>query len=342
MPGSPHEAGKADVQQTIGLISIVTSVYRSAETIEAFIDRSLAVAAPFADRVELIVVDDGSPDRSAEIVRDIVDRDERVVLVQLSRNFGHHLALLTGLERARGDLVFLIDSDLEEEPEHLASLLPLMRATGADVVYGVQQQRKGRWIERFTGKLFYDVFNALTEVRMPLNVSTMRLMSGRYVRSLTLFRDRNPVLVPLMLVAGYRQVEYKFVKKSTSATTYSLSRRLSLLVLAVTSFTAKPLALMFWLSLLMSTGAFVVGLAVVLRALFGPVQDGWSSLMAAIVFFFSLNALFTGILGLYLKLVFDEVKDRPRTVVREVYAKAGRPALGVGSEDNVPARLTSS
>src|SRR5690606_8328443 len=117
--GLPRALGKFEPNEGIRQLSIVTSAYRSEGTIEAFLQRALEVSAPLADSIELVVVDDGSPDRSAEIVRDLADRDSRIVLVQLSRNFGHHRALLTGLEHARGDLVFLIDSDLEEEPENL-------------------------------------------------------------------------------------------------------------------------------------------------------------------------------------------------------------------------------
>lgn len=319
--GSPRVHGEGGTDTGRPRISIVTTVYSSQATIAEFLKRALAAAAPFTSDLEIVVVNDGSPDRSADIVKDVARRDSRVALVTLSRNFGHHKALLTGLELAQGDLVFLVDSDLEEEPEHLSNMLSIMNKSGADVVYGAQPQRKGNTLERLSGWLFYQIFNRLSEVEMPRNVSTMRLMTRRYVNSFLRFRDRNPVFVPLSILAGYPQVEYCFSKKSSSETTYSFARRFSLLLLAVTSFTAKPLALMFWLSLALSTVGFLFGFFVVLRALFGQVQDGWSSLMAGIVFFFSLNALFTGIIGLYLKVIMDELKERPRTVIQEIFRK---------------------
>jgi putative glycosyltransferase len=308
----------------IALLSIVTTAYRSETTIAEFVARALQTAGPLADRIEIVVVDDGSPDRSAEIVRDLADGDEQIVLVQLSRNFGHHRALLTGLEHAEGDLVFLIDSDLEEAPENLPAMLELMRRERTDCVYGVQQVRRGGWLERVSGKLFYDLFGLLSEVELPRNVSTMRIMTRRYVASLLRFRDHNPVFVPLSLITGYRQSQYAFDKESASPTTYSLRRRLSLLLLAITSFSGRPLQLMFWMSLVLSSAGFLYGVYVVLRALTGTVQDGWSSLMAAVLFFFSLNALFTGVIGLYVKLIMEEVKDRPRTIVLEVYRKSAQ------------------
>jgi putative glycosyltransferase len=322
MSGSLPAPTRPELIGRIRRLSVVTSAYRSEGTIAAFLQRVLDVATPLADSVEVIVVDDGSPDSSAEIIRNLGDEDGRIALVQLSRNFGHHRALITGLEYARGDVVFLIDSDLEEEPENLTEMLALMRKEGADVVYGVQRTRRGGLVERISGQIFYSAFSLLSEVNLPRNVATMRVMTGRYVRSFLQFRDHNPVLVPLSLLAGYRQVAYQFEKKSSSETTYSLPRRFSLLLLALTSFSGRPLLLIFWMSLFLSVASFSYGSFVIVRALTGVVQDGWSSLMAATVFFFSLNALLIGILGLYIKLILEEVKDRPRTVVQEVYRKA--------------------
>ncbi len=303
-------------------ISIVTTVYRSQKTVDQFVERVLSAGSQVAQNVELIIVDDGSPDDSAAIVRTMVDSDSRIRLVQLSRNFGHHKAMLAGLEEARGDMVFLIDSDLEEPPELLVEMMRVIAEKPVDCLYGVQKGRKGGIVERLSGKVFYWLFGALSEVKMPENVSTLRLMSRRYVRSLVQFRDKNPVFVPLSLLAGYPQAPFSFVKESTSKTTYSLRRRISLMLLAITTFSGRPLQLMFLASLIMAMVGLTYGLYVVTLALTGPVQDGWSSLMAVVVFFFSLNAVFTGLIGLYVKQVLDEVKDRPRSVVQEIYSSA--------------------
>lgn len=313
---------KHKVAQAPKLLSIVTTLYRSAETIAIFVERALSAGSKVAHEVELVVVDDGSPDESAAIVRNLVDADSRIRLVQLSRNFGHHKAMLVGLEEAHGDMIFLIDSDLEEPPELLADMMNVMVGNPVDCLYGVQKERKGGMIERWSGRAFYWLFATLGEVNMPENVSTIRLMTQRYVRSLLLFRDKHPVFVPLSLLAGYPQAPFGFVKESTSKTTYSLRRRISLMLLAIISFSGRPLQLMFFASLVMALAGLVYGTYVVILALMGAVQDGWSSLMAVVVFFFSLNAVFTGLIGLYVKQVLDEVKDRPRSVVQEIYGVA--------------------
>lgn len=301
-------------------LSIVTTVYRSQRTIALFAERALAAGTKISRDVELIVVDDGSPDGSAGIVRTIVDTDSRVRLVQLSRNFGHHKAMLAGLEQASGDLVFLIDSDLEEAPELLIDMIHVIERNPVDCLYGVQHGRKGGVMERWSGHAFYWLFGALSEVKIPENVSTLRLMTRRYTQSLMRFRDKNPVFVPLSLLAGYPQAPYHFTKENTSKTTYSLRRRISLTMLAITTFSGRPLQLMFAISLVLAFLGLIYGGYVVIRALTGSVQDGWSSLMAVVVFFFSLNAMFIGLIGLYVKQVLDEVKDRPRSIVQEIYS----------------------
>ncbi|WP_280949355.1 glycosyltransferase family 2 protein [Neorhizobium galegae] len=302
-------------------LSIVTTLYRSMDTIEEFIQRALAAGEAVSDDIEIVIVDDGSPDGSVTIVRRWVELDPRISLVCLSRNFGHHRAMLVGLEHAQGDLVFLIDSDLEEPPELLSEMSCVLREKAVDCVYGLQESRKGGRIERISGRIFYWLFSVLSEVRIPENVSTMRLMTRRYVTTLLKFRDKNPVFVPLSILAGYPQASFSFVKTSTSDTTYSLGRRVALTALAITTFSAKPLMLMLCFSLIMAFLGIVYGAFVVFHAMTGPIQDGWSSLMAVVVFFFSLNAVFTGLMGLYVKQILEEVKDRPRTIVQDIYSR---------------------
>lgn len=302
-------------------LSIVTTLYRSMDTIDEFIQRALAAGEAVSDDIEIVIVDDGSPDGSADIVRNWVERDARISLLCLSRNFGHHKAMLVGLEHAQGDLIFLIDSDLEEPPELLSEMAQVLRGKAVDCLYGLQERRKGGRMEQISGHLFYWLFSALSEVRIPQNASTMRLMTRRYVSALLKFRDKNPVFVPLSILVGYPQASFSFVKASTSDTTYSLGRRIALTALAITTFSAKPLILMLCFSLMMAFLGIVYGGFVVVRALNGPVQDGWASLMAVVVFFFSLNAVFTGLMGLYVKQILEEVKDRPRSIIQDIYSK---------------------
>src|SRR3954462_9074944 len=151
-------------------LSIVSTLYRSSATIDEFYRRAIAAAEGLSKNFELVLVNDGSPDDSRERALALHAADPRVVIVDLSRNYGHHKAMMTGLTHARGDLVFLIDSDLEEEPELLPVFADALRAADADVVYGVQHRRRGHLVERVSGWLFFGIFNALSETSIPANV----------------------------------------------------------------------------------------------------------------------------------------------------------------------------
>lgn len=135
------------------------------------------------DDYEIVLVNDGSPDNSLDLAVKLTEEDEHIVVVDLSRNFGHHKAMMTGLAHAKGERVFLIDSDLEEEPECLINFADQMLTEPCDVVYGTQEQRKGNWFERWSGQWFYLFFKALTGLALPENVVTARLMTRRYVVS---------------------------------------------------------------------------------------------------------------------------------------------------------------
>src|SRR5438093_844843 len=144
-------------------LSVVTTLYRSASYIADFYERVSRAASTMTDDYELIFVNDGSPDDSLQRAIALYEQDRRVRIVDLSRNFGHHKAMMTGLAHVRGDLVFLIDVDLEEQPDWLLEFSKVMERTRADVVFGVQQRRKGRLFERWTGAIFYKSFNALLQ-----------------------------------------------------------------------------------------------------------------------------------------------------------------------------------
>src|SRR4051812_40198993 len=215
-------------------LSIVTTLYRSEMSLREFHQRISVAAAPLGD-YEIVYVNDGSPDDSLRVVLELFHEDRHVRVIDLSRNFGHHKAMMTGLAHARGDLVFLIDSDLEEDPELLSTFADALRQSAADVVYGVQQRRRGDVFERWSGWLFFKIFNALSDHRIPANVLTVRLMTKRYVSALLAHRERETTIAGLWAITGYRQVAHPVVKHVKSPTTYSLVHRIDVLVNAITS-----------------------------------------------------------------------------------------------------------
>ncbi len=307
-------------------LSIVATLYRSASYIEEFLSRSSTVARQLVgDSFEIVLVNDGSPDNSLEIAVAQIAQFPELKVVDLSRNFGHHKAMMTGLAHATGQHVYLLDSDLEEEPEWLFEFWRTMHDEHADMVYGVQRARKGSLYERITGPLFYRLFRALTGIVQPDNIVTARVMSRRFVDALLLHQEREVNIGGLWIITGFRQVKSVVKKHASSPTTYTLGRKLDHLINAVTSFSSLPLIFTFYTGLLISFSAVLyITYSVLLRLLQPTVPVGFTALIASIWFFSGLIVFFLGVQGIYLAKIFTEVKQRPYTIIREVYAAEQR------------------
>ena len=304
-------------------LSVVTSLYNSAACLREFHTRVSESAARLSPDYEIVLVNDGSPDDSLRVALELHAQDPRVRVIDLSRNFGHHKALMTGLARAHGELVFLIDSDLEEDPAWLAPFHDLLSSSGADVVYGVQASRKGGWFERTTGALFFRLFNHLLTHPIPRNVVTARLMTRRYVRALARHRDREVCLAGLEVVTGFEQRPLTIVKQSRSVSSYGLRRRISVFVNAITSFSNRPLVYIFQIGLSVMLLATIAGAILLQQSLSGRVGvPGWASIMVSIWFLGGLTIFSIGVIGVYIAKVFTETKRRPYTVVRREYRAA--------------------
>lgn len=304
-------------------LSIVATLYQSASYIKEFHQRTAAAARELVgDDYEIVLVNDGSPDNSLDLAVQLTEHDAHVVVVDLSRNFGHHKAMMTGLEHARGEHVFLIDSDLEEDPEYLLSFAPQMQREACDVVYGVQEKRKGGWFERCSGQWFYSFFKGLTGLALPENVITARLMTRRYVDALLTHREREVFMAGLWHITGFDQRAQTVKKHSTSETTYTFRRKMSVLVNSVTSFSNAPLVSIFYIGISISILASVyIAYLVVNWMFFAKPMSGWTSVMASIWLLGGMVISFIGVVGIYLSKIFSETKQRPYTIVRQIYAQ---------------------
>ncbi|MNR99787.1 putative glycosyltransferase [compost metagenome] len=317
-------------------LSIVTTLYRSAPHLRAFYERARAAAETSGFSWEIVMVNDGSPDESAAIASSLVEEDPRVVLVDLSRNFGHHKAMMTGLAHARGELVFLIDSDLEEDPAWLERFHQTLLDTQADVVYGVQEAaRKGNAFERLSGDAYYAVVNWLSSAPIPRNLVTTRLMTRRYVQALVQHQERELMIAGLWVITGFKQVALPVKKLSLTPTTYTLGRKLTLLVDAVTAFSNKPLIMIFYLGLAITALSLVAAVVLVTRVLFfQALLPGWASLIVSVWLLGGITIFCLGLIGIYLSKIYIETKQRPYTIVRAVHrhhAEPGVPTPGGGT-----------
>lgn len=303
-------------------LSIVTSLYRSAPFVEEFYQRAVAAGARLADDVEIVLVNDGSPDDALKVAVGLHEQDPRVRVVDLSRNFGQHPAMLTGLRHATGDLVYLLDCDLEERPEWLGPFHEAMRKESADVVFGVQPVRKGGWFERASGELFFWCFNAIAALPIPRNLITARLMTRRYVDALLSYPEREVFMAGMWASTGFKQHPVEVQKGSKGHSSYSLVKKLRHVVNAVTSFSNRPLLFVFYLGIVISLTAGLAAVYLIVRRLFfGELLAGWPSLIVSIWLLGGINIFCVGIVGVYLARVYMETKQRPLTIVRHVYER---------------------
>ncbi|MFC1590901.1 glycosyltransferase family 2 protein [Thermodesulfobacteriota bacterium] len=304
-------------------LSIITTMYYSAPHIEEFYSRIVAAAEATDLRFELIFVDDGSPDNSLQIALELCEQDERVRVVELSKNFGHHPAIMTGLAQGRGELFFLIDCDLEEQPEWLGHFSSELRTAKADVVYGVQDLRKGGLGERLSGSFFYSVFNVISPCAIPRNPTVARLMTRQYVDALLQHAEREIMLSGLFALAGFRQIPLSVVKKSKGSSTYTMGKKIALMVNGVTSFSTAPLVFVFYLGLIIfifSTLFFFY--RIFIFYLRDAIMPGYTTIAASIWILGGLTIFSVGLVGIYVSRVFSEVKQRPRTIVKKVHSGA--------------------
>ncbi len=303
-------------------VSVITTLYRSAPHIEEFFARICSAVSAITNDFEIVFVNDGSPDDSSSIVRRLQasEVNRKIKLVELSRNFGHHHAIMVGLEHCAGDLVFLIDADLEEPPEVFGEMFQKLDASAGasrvDVVYGYQTRRKGGLSERLLGALFYKAFNALAAVEVPNNWITVRLMRRAYVTAVVAHEERELFIDGILVIAGFKQVGIPVQKASKGSTSYSLFKKVAMATHALTSFSTKPLVLILGTGM-MCCFLSLLGIALILFRIFveGVHYDaGWPSIVLAIAFFGGLILASIGVVGLYVGRVFNEVKRRPRVI----------------------------
>lgn len=301
-------------------LSIVTTLYKSEATVAAFVARASAAALAITDDYEIVMVDDGSPDRSLEIAIGLAGADPHLRVVELSRNFGHHKALMTGLQQAKGDYCFLIDSDLEEAPELLGSFWEILHRDDKDVVYGMQERRAGSLFRRWTGAMAYRVFDWLLAAKIPTNHLTVRLMRRNYVDALLMHRETQLIIGGLWVITGFRQTGRYVDKAVKPATTYTALRLWTIFLDSVTNFSAKPLVAIFYIGLMIFMASMAVSLWLLARwAVYGVSVEGWVSVMLSVWVLGGLAILFIGVIGIYLSKVFLETKGRPLSIIRRIY-----------------------
>jgi len=305
-------------------ISIVTTIFHSTDFINEFYNKMSNIAKNVSnDDYELIFVNDGSIEKDLEIISNLSNSDKNLTIIDLSRNFGHYQALMTGLKESTGDYVFFIDSDLEEDPEWLKLFFKeINNHNNIDIVIGQQSRRKGSFFERITGYIYYSFIAKFIDKNMIPNHTTACLMTRRYANSLLEFKENDLTLTVLFFLNGFKQKILQVTKKTHSFTTYSFYKKLDVALKNITSVSGKPLIFIFGAGLTISAMSFFILTYIIFQKIyFGVAISGWTSLLASIWFFGGIIILFLGVIGIYIYRILLETKKRPNSIIRNVIKK---------------------
>jgi glycosyltransferase involved in cell wall biosynthesis len=334
------------------VFSFVLPVFNEEETIEETYSRLTVILHGLKAKGQIILVDDGSRDRSLEIMRDLRRRDPRVCYISLARNFGHQIAVTAGLRFAQGDAVVVLDADLQDPPELIPAMVNKWQE-GYHVVYAQRtaRQREGP-AKRLFAYLFYRVLRLLTEVDVPADTGDFCLMDRKVVDVLNALPERGRYLRGLRAWIGFRQTAVPFSREPRFAgrVKYTFRKSFSLALTGILSFSRVPLRIATYLGLAVACCALVMVVLVIYWRLFFPAAPliGYTIITAAIFFLAAVQLFCLGILGEYLGHVYEEVKGRPLFTFKEVaglgatpglnvnhaVSSAGDPALGPGIPQN--------
>ncbi len=270
---------------------------------------------------EIVLINDGSRDGSWAAMQQVAASDPHVVAINLSRNHGHQLALTAGLDLCRGEVILIIDADLQDPPELLSPMLKTMREQDADVVYGVRKSRAGETaFKRATAHGFYRLLSRATEVDIPLDAGDFRLMSRRALDALLAMPEQARFIRGMVAWIGFRQVPFAYDRQERFAgeTKYPLSKMIRFALDALTGFSSAPLKLASHAGLVLSFGSLLLVLYIAYAWLSGQSIQGWTSLMLIVVVLGAIQMFVLALMGEYIGRLYNEAKQRPLYIVQEI------------------------
>jgi putative glycosyltransferase len=305
-------------------LSIITTIYKSDIFLERFIYELIeAINNIQVEKYEILFVLDGITDNSKEYLLNKKKEHPQIKVIELSRNFGHHYAIQAGLNYASGEYIFLIDNDLETPPSVLVEFYnELKKDTSLDVVYGYQELRRGKFIEKKAGSIFWVLINKLSDTKIPHNILTERLMTKQYVKELLRLQDANLFMGGMFYWVGFNQKGIAVKKgQRKGASTYTIKRRAELMLQAITSFSGKPLEWLFYIGIFISFFSFLFLIYLAIQKIIhkDEVQLGWTSIVAINVLILGIISTFLGLIGIYIFKIFKQVQGRPNVIIKKIY-----------------------
>ncbi len=303
------------------LLSIVIPMYNEEQGASECVRRVRKVLQDIGCRYEMIFVNDGSRDQTLEILKNEKAQDEKIKIVDLSRNFGHQTAISAGIDHAKGDAIIVIDGDLQDPPEVFPRLIEKWLA-GADVVHARRSVRHGESaLKNLRAQLFYRIMSSISTVAIPVDVGDFRLISRRVADELSHMSEKRRYVRGLASWIGFKQeiIDYEREARFAGTPSYTLKTLMGLAMAGVTGFSVVPLRLGIYLGVALMFAATISLLYVVYAAALHLLIADWAPLMVLILFVFALQFFCIGIIGEYLYIVLENVRARPLYVVRKIY-----------------------
>lgn len=307
-------------------ISILIPAYNEQEVLDTLLERlnSLAKNTPKYD-FEFLLINDGSRDRTLEIIKSHAEKDTRIAYVNLSRNFGKEIAMAAGFDYATGDATVVIDADLQDPPELIPKMIKYWE-DGYDDVYARRSSRAGEsWLKKVTSEVFYKILQKSTSIPIQRDTGDFRLLDKRCVEALRRFRESQRYTKGMFSWVGYKKKEILYDRDPRAAgeTKWNYRKLVNFAIDGITSFTTAPLRFSSLMGIIISAVAFIYIIVIVIRTiLFGPDQAGYPSMMAAILFLGGVQLISIGIIGEYVGRIFNETKQRPLYFVEEYHEAA--------------------
>lgn len=308
------------------LVSFVFPIFNESENIDLLYREVLRVLEGAPYRLEFIFVNDGSKDDSLAELMALQSRDPRIVVIDFSRNFGHQMAVTAGLDRAGGDAVVIMDSDLQDPPEVALELIGKWEE-GFDVVYAQRRSREDTAFKKFTANVYYRLLAALSDIEIPRNTGDFRLIDRKVVLELRKYREQDRFLRGMVSYIGFRQVAVPFDRHARHAgeTGYPLRKMVKFALDGIIGFSDKPLRLIAQVGILMSLISLIGILYALIRRLFFPadVVSGWTFTIIVVLLVSGIQLLMMGIMGTYIGRIYTQVKGRPLYSVRSIASTSG-------------------
>lgn len=307
-------------------ISFVVPVFNEEENIHEFYRRLTQVMAPLPYDYEILFIDDGSKDRTSQLIRELAEKDPNVQGYVFARNFGHQLALTCGLDQSTGDAVISMDGDLQHPPEMVPELLKKWEE-GFEIVQTVRKATEdATWFKNITSRLYYKLINSMSEVRITPGGSDFRLMDRKAVDALNRFRERARFIRGMVNNLGFRYTTLEFVAPPRFAghSKFNLRKMLRFALDGITAFSRVPLRLALYVGCIAGLGSILlIGHVIYVKYIIQDAVLGWTTLAAAEFFLGGVELIGIGIVGEYVGRIFDEVKQRPLYIIREHIVKSG-------------------